>query len=150
MRCPLPSESAELSRLAMRSKAHWGYSNEFMNSCRDELTYGANEIADGGVEFAVADVNGKIAGFYALRRLSPAEFDLEALFVDPGNIGEGYGALLLNHALSVVQKKGGEQLQIQSDPNAEEFYAAAGARQLGIRESGSIPGRYLSLLVIDI
>ena len=134
----------------MRSKAHWGYSNEFMNSCRDELTYGANEIADGGVEFAVADVNGKIAGFYALRRLSPAEFDLEALFVDPGNIGEGYGALLLNHALSVVQKKGGEQLQIQSDPNAEEFYAAAGARQLGIRESGSIPGRYLSLLVIDI
>jgi GNAT superfamily N-acetyltransferase len=150
MRCPLPTESAELSRLAMRSKAHWGYSDEFMNSCLDELTYGANEIANGNVEFAVAEVSGKIAGFYALTQLSPTEFDLEALFVDPGNIGKGYGGLLLNHALSAVQKKGGEQLQIQSDPNAEEFYAAAGARQLGTRESGSIPGRFLSLLVIDI
>jgi len=121
-----------------------------MNSCRDELTYTANEIADGSVEFAVAEVNGKIAGFYSLMQLSPTEFDLEALFVAPGNIGMGYGGLLLNHALSAVQEKSGGQLQIQSDPNAEEFYAAAGARQLGVRESGSIPGRFLSLMVIDI
>lgn len=121
-----------------------------MNSCRDELTYTANEIADGSIEFAVAEVKGKITGFYVLTRLSQTEFDLEALFVDPENIGKGYGGLLLNHALSAAQKKGGEQLQIQSDPNAEKFYAAAGARQLGTRESGSIPGRFLSLLVIDI
>jgi len=30
-------ERHELSRLAFRSKAHWGYSPEFMAACRDEL-----------------------------------------------------------------------------------------------------------------
>ena len=31
-------EAKEISALAMRSKAYWGYSKEFMEACREELT----------------------------------------------------------------------------------------------------------------
>jgi hypothetical protein len=34
-------ELEALSALAMRSKAHWGYSAAFMQACRDELTVSA-------------------------------------------------------------------------------------------------------------
>ena len=149
-RCPAPEEAAALSQLAIRSKAHWGYSDEFMNSCRDELTVSPEELDADDVEFCVLEVDDKITGYYALKRLSPAEFDLEGLFVDPGHIGNGYGGLLLSHALSAIKTMGGERLQIQSDPYAVEFYVSAGAREIGTQESGSIPGRFLPLLVIDI
>ena len=39
---------------------------------------------------------------------------------------------------------------IQGDPNASKFYEAAGARLVGTRESGSVPGRDLPLYEIDI
>ena len=38
IRRALPSEAASQSALARRSKAVWGYSPEFMEACRDELT----------------------------------------------------------------------------------------------------------------
>ena len=150
IRYAAPRDAAELSRLATRSKAHWGYSEEFMASCRGELTVSPEEIADDGIEFVVAEVRETMVGFYALKQLSSVEFDLEALYVDPDHIGNGHGSFLLDHAMSAVQESGGEQLQIQSDPNATGFYASAGARQIGTRESGSIPGRFLPLLAIDV
>jgi hypothetical protein len=39
VRRALPSEATVLTALARRSKAHWGYSEEFMRSCENELTY---------------------------------------------------------------------------------------------------------------
>jgi hypothetical protein len=33
-----PDEAGELTELALRSKAHWGYDEAFMASCREELT----------------------------------------------------------------------------------------------------------------
>ncbi len=121
-----------------------------MASCRQELTVSPDEIAADAIGFVVAEVNGTIAGFYSLIQQSAALFDLDALYVDPEHIGKGIGGLLLNNALSAVQVRGGERIQIQSDPNAIEFYAAAGARQTGTQESGSIPGRFLPLLEIEV
>jgi GNAT superfamily N-acetyltransferase len=121
-----------------------------MESCRQELTVSPEEIAADGIGFVVAEVDGTIAGFYSLIQQSAALFDLDALYVDPKHIGKGFGRLLLDNALSTVQERGGKRLQIQSDPNAIEFYAAAGARQTGTQESGSIPGRFLPLLEIEV
>jgi GNAT superfamily N-acetyltransferase len=150
IRCAKPSDADELSQLATRSKAHWGYSDEFMESCRQELTVSPEEIAADGIGFVVAEVDGTIAGFYSLKQQSAALFDLDALYVDPEHIGKGFGGLLLDNAVSAVQERGGERIQIQSDPNAIEFYAAAGAHQTGTQESGSIPGRFLPLLEIEV
>ena len=121
-----------------------------MESCRDELTIERDQITAHNAFHVVCEIDGKIVGFYVLRRISPTAFDLHALFIDPGDMGNGHGSHLMAHALQNVSKHGGRTLQIQSDPNATQFYEAAGAYQIGLLESGSIPGRQLPLLQIDV
>ena len=147
-------EASHLSGLALRSKAHWGYSRAFLDSCVDELTVHATQIESERSDVVVAERSGKIVGFYLLERLSDSGpdsgFELSALFVEPEHIGSGVGRGLIRHALNVVAAKSGSRLVIQGDPNAEAFYRAAGARQVGSRESGSVPGRMLPLFEIVI
>ncbi len=66
-----------LSDLAMRSKAHWGYSQEFMKSCEDELTFAPDQIGNDRFDFVVVEKDGKILGFYVLKRLFNAKFEVE-------------------------------------------------------------------------
>ena len=42
----MPNEAVYLSALALRSKAHWGYSKEFLKSCENELTYDPVQLDD--------------------------------------------------------------------------------------------------------
>lgn len=146
----MPGEAALLSELALRSKAYWGYSDEFLEQCRDELRYQPGQIEDDQFDFVVAEKSAAIAGFYALKRLSATEFELDALFVEPTHIGSGVGRHLIQHALTLVAAKSGTVLSIQGDPHAERFYEAAGATLVGTRESESKPGRFLPLFKIEI
>ena len=150
IRSARPDEAVVLSSLALRSKAYWGYSREFIESCRDELTYLPDQIADEKHYFAVAECASIVTGFYALESLSARQFELEALFVEPKFIGKGIGRTLLQNALKVVAERSGESVLIQGDPSAEKFYLAAGGTQIGTRESGSICGRHLPLFEILI
>ena len=143
-----PEEADAISALAFRSKAHWGYSAEFMAACRAELTYAPEAIERG--EFVVAHVGGRIAGFTALVRLSDDEIELDAMFVDPLDIGRGYGRMLIEGAVQTAAQRGAKRLVIQADPNAEPFYLSVGARRIGTRESASIPGRQLPLLAVEL
>ncbi len=150
IRGAVPSEAAVLSELARRSKAYWGYSAEFMRSCREELTYLPEQIDNGDVSFFVGEANGVVGGFYGIRRTSPVEYELEALFVEPRLIGQGFGRALVDHAKSTVRSMGGECLLIQGDPHAEGFYRAVGGEQVGTRESASISRRFLPLFKIPV
>ena len=150
IRNAVPSEAAHLSALALRSKAHWGYSPEFIQSCKNELTYQPSQIADDKSQFVVAQRRSEIVGFYALEGVSARQFELIALFVEPEHIGDGVGRELMKHALDNVAARSGQSVLIQGDPNAEKFYFAAGAKQIGTRESGSISGRILPLFEILI
>ena len=150
IRSAVPAESTLLSDLAFRSKAVWGYSLEFMASCRDELTIEREQIAAHEAFHVVCEINGEVVGFYVLRQISSTALDLHALFIEPNEMGNGYGCQLMTHALQNVSKHGGLTLQIQSDPNATNFYEEAGAYPIGSLESGSIPGRQLPLLQIDV
>ena len=150
LRDAAPGEAEELSALALRSKAHWRYSKEFIESCKRELTYRPGQIADEKFDFVVAELDSVVAGFYALEAISPKQYELEALFVEPEHIGKGIGRTLMQHAVNTVAAKSGESVLIQGDPNAEKFYLAAGAKPIGTRESGSIPGRQLPLFEILI
>jgi GNAT superfamily N-acetyltransferase len=145
-----PHEAAEISSLAMRSKAHWGYSDEFMTACRAELTYSESQIDSDRYEFYVCEAEGRIAGFYALEILGPTDVELEALFVEPEFIGHGFGRILIEHAKVRAVALGIRQLIIQGDPNAQSFYEAAGGVRDGQRESGSIPGRFLPIFRVDL
>ena len=145
-----PQEAGKLSALALRSKAHWGYSPDFLEACRDELTVDEARIGAEDYWCFVAVQSNSILGFYALDRVSEGIHELDALFVEPAHIGTGVGRLLIQHALQILSKHGAARLIIQGDPNATEFYRAAGARQIGTRESGSIPGRHLPLYEIEV
>jgi len=136
-----PDELPALSELALRSKAVWGYSAEFMAACRSELTVRAEHLP---LAF-VAELEGTIAGFYALSVLDAARVELEFLFVEPGSLRRGCGRALLLHAREQARRLGCSAIAIQGDPHAAGFYAAVGARPIGSRESDSIPGRMLPL-----
>ncbi len=82
--------------------------------------------------------------------MSPLQFELEALFVEPVHIGSGIGRALITHAKNFIAESGGSTLIIQGDPNAERFYRAVGAQLIGKKESASIPGRFLPMLLIEI
>jgi GNAT superfamily N-acetyltransferase len=145
-----PGEAALLSGLAFRSKAYWGYSDEFMAACRNELTYSEKQIDAPQFSFFVCLVDNKIVGFHALERIGSDVAELEALFVSPEYIGCGFGRALIEHAIEFAHRLGASSLVIQGDPHAEQFYLAVGARRSGTRESCSIAASQLPLFSIDL
>ncbi len=146
----IPQDADLLSRLALRSKAHWGYSKEFLEACQSELTVEASRLGTGDYQCFAALDGESIVGFYSLEYVSADSCELGALFVEPEQIGSGVGRLLIQHAVRRLSERGVERLTIQGDPHATGFYIAAGARRVGTRESGSIPGRELPLFEIEI
>jgi GNAT superfamily N-acetyltransferase len=149
IRPAVAGEATMLSELALRSKAHWGYSPAFMAACRAELTYSGARIDSPSCTFAVAERSDEPVGFYALYA-SAAELELEALFVEPAHIGSGIGRALMRHAVAEAVRQGAARLVIQGDPHAAAFYEAAGCVQVGTRESASIPGRMLPLYALAL
>ena len=145
-----PGEARHLSELALRSKAFWGYTDEFIEACRAELAVTRQKLNAKDLHYVVAEQNGGIVGFYAVRKCDGQVYELEALFLDPGHIGKGKGKALMAHAKHKVRRLGGKTLMIQGDPNAERFYTSVGGKLVGERASGSIPGRNLPLFEIDL
>ncbi len=134
--------------MALRSKGSWGYDAAFLEACRAELTLTAEKI-ERHPTFVVED-GGSPAGFYTLEPLSPDAVELGLLYVEPQCQGRGLGRVLMDHACAEARARGFCTLEIQSDPNAEAFYRAMGAVRIGTRPSGSIPGRTLPLLRLDL
>lgn len=145
-----PEEAPFLSKLALRSKAYWGYSEEFLAACTDELTIDPQAMSREGFHCFLAASGSSVLGFYAMRQVQIGEFELDALFVEPEHIGNGIGRSLVRHAVYTLSRHGGGRLTIQGDPNAAKFYVSVGARPAGERESESIPGRFLPLFEIDV
>ncbi len=134
----------------MRSKAYWGYDPAFIEACADELRIGTDDLLDPTQVWRVACSGERITGVYGLAPVDTEVVELEALFVEPGDIGSGVGRRLVDDAISVARSKGFARILIQGDPNAEGFYLAVGAKRAGERESGSIPGRFLPLFEIGL
>ena len=145
-----PLEAGLISKLAIRSKAYWGYDEEFMNSCIDELSHSEEQISDDKYRYYLAENDGEVLGFYKLENLYQDTILLEALFIDTSAIGSGVGRALFEHAKKTAKECGGTCLEAQSDPYAEPFYLAMGARVTGRKESGSIAGRYLPMIQVEL
>lgn len=144
------NEYCELSEIALDSKSYWGYSAEFIQACRDELSVTPEKINSDIFDHFVYESNYEIQGFYAIEKLSQREAELEALFVRSKYIGTGIGKALMRHALIYVKSMGCTSLIIQGDPHAEYFYLAMGAERIGEQESTSISGRYLPVFKMNL
>ncbi|WGU94423.1 GNAT family N-acetyltransferase [Paenibacillus dendritiformis] len=140
-------EADYLSGLAFRSKAHWGYSADFMEACRDDLSITPEQIASAMI-YVVED-DSRIKGFIGLE-IENGKCLLSDLFIEPDAIGKGYGSALYNHIIEAAKGLGVRTVTVHSDPNAENFYLRMGARRIGDIESTVFPGRKLPLLEIAI
>ena len=148
IRPALPTEAAQLTMLALQSKAYWGYDEAFMTACRAELTITSERIATQPTY--VLEEQDRIYGFYMLDRDRAPLVELDFLFVAPEAIGRGYGRQLVDHAVATALSFGDETLLIQSDPNAEGFYQACGAKLVNYTPSASISGRMLPTLTLAL
>ena len=74
------SETEILTDVAMSSKAHWGYDERFMASCRAELATTVDEIRDHTVR-AIVDEDDVPVGYYKLIPYPDGGLELSDLFV---------------------------------------------------------------------
>ena len=150
IRTALPDEANALSILAIKAKAFWGYSDEFMRACTEELSHTPEQINKADRCYNLLLRNNKIIGFYQLEAIHCKTIVLDALFISPEYIGQGAGKQLFDHAVKVSKNKKAQFLTTQSDPNAEDFYLKMGMTVTGRQASGSIVGRSLPTLSLTL
>ena len=144
------SESAALTALIRRSKAHWGYKAEFMRQSAASFAIPEALFVRGHVLVA-EDETGAVLGVASLEALpQEGDFDLLHLFVEPAAIRTGAGRLLFEAIAAAARAAGARRLVIMSDPNAVPFYERMGSRRIGESPSDAIPGRSLPLLEYDL
>jgi GNAT superfamily N-acetyltransferase len=141
IRAARQGEAVLLSGIAYRSKAHWGYSDEFMAAARDDLIVTEAQVV--AEIIYVLEQDGVAKGFYKLREVTAERIELTDLFMEPIGIGQGWGRLLWEHAVATATSLGYAQMTWESDPNAEGFYLHMGAERVGAVESSVEPGRSL-------
>lgn len=124
------NQAPTLTRIALESKAYWGYSKEWLDLWREELSLRPSDVVE--FETYCATISGDIAGFYLLCCKDGAPW-LEHLWILPKYIGQGIGSALFRHAIERVREAGYKQLSVESDPNAAGFYRRMGARQVQVR-----------------
>ena len=134
-----PGEAEQLSSLARRSKAHWGYDPEFLRRATAELTITSLAITEHQVW--VIENDGRIIGFYRVIPGEPAV--LEDLWLEPEAIGSGHGRRLWEHAVGVARAGGASAMELDAEPNAMGFYERMGAVRVGVTASPVVPGREL-------
>jgi GNAT superfamily N-acetyltransferase len=145
LRQAAPEEAEEITALMLRSKAHWGYSKEFMEHCLATLFIERRVIETDTVIVAVSDADSRLLGVQHVI-CSPPDASLDKLFVDDTAIGMGVGAALYADAVIRAKAQACTRMTIVSDPHAVPFYQSRGAILIGEVASDSIPGRMLPLL----
>ncbi len=144
-----PEEAEKLSALCFASKNHWGYSDQFMASCREELSITAHDFENDTI--LVAEHQSDTAGVAQLKN-SPEESELEKLFIAPKFIGHGVGKALFAKTIETLKthhvnlKPSAKHLKIVSDPYAKDFYLKMGAVDAGTEASKTWPNRELPVL----
>ena len=140
---PRPEEAPELTRVILSSKSYWGYTDEWLERCKNVL--GVSPAMIRSKDFFVGRSEGDIVFIYSLRRKGKGMYELDDCWVAPGYIGRGYGRMMFEHMVGTLRSVGGITLEILSDPNAEGFYRRMGAVRVGERPS-RVDGRPLPVL----
>ena len=135
-----PEEADALRALAHRSKAHWPYSDAFLEAVRPLLELDARDIASSDVW--VLEVDDLPVGWHRVTLHGPRA-ELEDLWVEPGWIGTGLGRVLFEHAAGIARANGATRLEWDADPYAEGFYRAMGGEEIGRSPSAAVEGRTL-------
>ena len=140
-----PDELEAITALAIRSKAYWGYPDEFMAALRPELTFCQADLDDPRTCVEVLEVDGELIGAIRMRRRTELAC-LEDLWVDPEAIGQGYGRIGFERACEIGRGWGKGVMELEADPFAEPFYLHLGAVRVGMSPVTVVPGRAVPLM----
>jgi GNAT superfamily N-acetyltransferase len=140
-----PSDAPALTQLAHRAKASWGYPPEWLARWTADLTMTPEYLTAHRAFVAVHE--GRPAGVCVLDATAE-EATIEHLWVAPEVQGRGIGRALVEQALAQARALGVRHVDVESDPFAEPFYLALGARRIGSVPAPmpGDPGRVLPLL----
>lgn len=147
LRAARADELEALTYLCLRSKAVWGYDRTFMDACRDELTLTQEDLRT--TRLQVAERDGRVIGVAQVVAEGATAY-LEKLFVEPGQMRVGAGRTLFEWARAAAAELRATHLTIVADPGAAPFYRRMGACDAGVAPSGSIPGRALPRLRLNL
>ena len=136
-----------LTVITKKSKAYWGYSDAQIEIWLDALTITKAYVEVNQVYKLVIDT--EIIGYYAFIHESGQAIKLDNLFVLPEYIGKGFGRLLMDDFLARIPYTGAKMVVLESEPNAENFYAKFGFVKTG-RVETSITGRYLPVMLLSL
>ncbi len=139
-------EANELSKLALRSKATWDYSTQFLAACKEDLTITESYIKNNYVY--VLENAGVTIGFFSFIRKDRDILDF--LYLHPHYKGKGYGKMLWKAVVEKAIELGITCFIIESDPNAKGYYMKMGAKLIGETPSTVLKGRSLPLLQYDV
>ena len=140
-------DHAALTRLAHDAKRHWGYPEHWIKHWEPALTITPEYIEANHV--FVSEDGDSILGFYALV-LNQDRAELDHMWVSPDYMGSGVGKAMFVHAMRAAKGQNVSEVEILSDPNAEDFYKKMGAYRAGesVSEIDGQP-RVLPRLTID-
>ncbi|MET1411524.1 GNAT family N-acetyltransferase [Roseibium sp. HPY-6] len=137
-----------LTDLCMRSKQSNGYDDAFMALCTDELRVQDLWITDN--DFWIAETpDGRVVGCIRLS-VDSGIGELETCFVDPDWKGKGVGKRLFEALQKKAKAIDLKLIGLDADPFAEPFYTRMGFRTVGRSPSGSIPGRTLPRMELNL
>ena len=142
------TDSKKLTELTIRSKSHWDYSMQQIEKWRDDLTVSEDYIIEKEV-YKLIDSKDKIIGYYSFFKIDEVNVKLENLFVESKLMGYGYGKMLMNDFIERIRKTRTEKIILDSDPNAENFYAKNGFKVVGKLKT-SIEGRFLPIMELKV
>jgi predicted N-acetyltransferase YhbS len=106
------SEAEELTQLARRAKASWGYPEAWFREWEPQLKFSSDYIDSYSV--LVARNGDTLVGVIALE--DSGEPEISHLWVPPESQGLGVGRQLVKQALEVAKSRGWRSLRIVSDP----------------------------------
>ncbi|WP_147109498.1 GNAT family N-acetyltransferase [Tateyamaria sp. syn59] len=135
-----------LTDLMHRSKAVWGYDEDFMAAARVVLQVSAEDVESG--QLVVFDLDGPQGLCKLVVDGGVAEID--KLFVAPEGMGKGVGRALVQWAIETALAQDAMRIEIEADPGAVPFYQRMGAHEIGCVLSEAIAGRMLPLMQIDL
>lgn len=149
IRRPRPDEAKALTELILRSKRSNGYDEAFMSACVPELTVTTRRLAEN--EFWLAEANGRLCGCACLAAGAAEGIgQVLAFFVAPGLQRRGIGRALWGRLVERARARNIGRLELDADPFAVPFYQAMGMRTVGAVPSGSIAGRTLPRMAIQL
>ena len=124
IRAARPDEREAPEALQLRASLEWDEDRQALLAHPDAVELPAEQIDAGWVW--VAERAGRVIGFSVVIPRADGQAELDGLFVEPGQWGQGLGRRLLETAEVAARAFGAARLHVVANPRAEGFYGRCG------------------------